>query len=89
MERPLGERVAPPALSSSVRPGLGATHVSEEDLRWLQPWASYECDSMVDFPGGPVVGSLPASVRDTGSIPGPGGSHMQLVCLELRHCNEE
>ena len=25
----------------------------------------------VDFPGGPVVRSLPASAGDTGSIPGP------------------
>ena len=28
------------------------------------------------FPGGAVVGSLPASARDMGSSPGPGGSHM-------------
>ena len=28
------------------------------------------------FPGGAVVGSLPASAGDTGSGPGPGGSHM-------------
>ena len=24
-----------------------------------------------DFPGGPVIGNLPASARDVGSIPGP------------------
>ena len=29
-----------------------------------------------DFPGGAVVGSLPAGAGDTGSGPGPGGSHM-------------
>ena len=29
-----------------------------------------------DVPGGAVVKSLPASVGDTGSIPGPGGFHM-------------
>ena len=29
-----------------------------------------------DFPGGTVVKNLPASVGDTGSIPGPGRSHM-------------
>ena len=29
-----------------------------------------------DFPGGPVVESLPASAGDMGSIPGLGGSHM-------------
>ena len=28
------------------------------------------------FPGGPVVGKLPANVADTGLIPGPGRSHM-------------
>ena len=27
---------------------------------------------MADFPGGPAVGSPPANVRDTGSIPGLG-----------------
>ena len=29
-----------------------------------------------DFPGGAVVENPPASAGDTGSIPGPGGSHM-------------
>ena len=29
-----------------------------------------------DFPGGPVVKNLPYNERDTGLIPGPGGSHM-------------
>ena len=29
-----------------------------------------------DFPGSPVVGSLPASAGDIGSIPGLGRSHM-------------
>ena len=29
-----------------------------------------------DFPGGPVVKNLPASAEDTGSISGPGRSHM-------------
>ena len=29
-----------------------------------------------DFPGGAVVGNLPASAGDTGSIPGPCVSHM-------------
>ena len=32
--------------------------------------------SSADFPGGPVVKNPPASARDTGSIPGPGRSHM-------------
>ena len=29
-----------------------------------------------DFPGGAVVNNPPASAGDTGSIPGPGRSHM-------------
>ena len=29
-----------------------------------------------DFPGGPVVKNLPVNAGDTGSIPGPGRSHM-------------
>ena len=29
-----------------------------------------------DFPGGSVVGNPPANAGDTGSSPGPGGSHM-------------
>ena len=28
------------------------------------------------FPSGSVITNLPASARDTGSIPGPGGTHM-------------
>ena len=31
---------------------------------------------MMGFPGGTVVGNLPANAGDTGSSPGPGGSHM-------------
>ena len=31
---------------------------------------------MQDFPGGAVVKNLPANAEDTGSIPGPGRSHM-------------
>ena len=31
---------------------------------------------MQGFPGGAVVGSPPAGAGDTGSSPGPGGSHM-------------
>ena len=35
----------------------------------------------LDFPGGPVVGSLPANAGDTGLIPGPGRFQMpQVVC---------
>ena len=30
-----------------------------------------------DFAGGPVVKNLPCNAGDTGSIPGPGRSHMK------------
>ena len=30
----------------------------------------------VGFPGGTVIKNLPANAGDTGSIPGPGRSHM-------------
>ena len=30
----------------------------------------------MDFPGGTVAKNPPANARDTGSIPGPGRSHM-------------
>ena len=33
-------------------------------------------DAVWGFPGGAVVKNLPANARDTGSSPGPGGSHM-------------
>ena len=40
-----------------------------------------------DFPGGPVVKNPPASAGDTGSIPGPGRSHMSMgqvsLCTQL------
>ena len=32
--------------------------------------------NLSDFPGGAVVKDLPANAGDTGSIPGPGRSHM-------------
>jgi len=31
-----------------------------------------------DFPGGPVVGNLPATAKDTGLTPGAGRFHMQV-----------
>ena len=33
-------------------------------------------DKYRDFPGGTVVKNPPDNAGDTGSIPGPGGSHM-------------
>ena len=35
----------------------------------------------LDFPGGPVVRSPPASAGDMGLIPGPGRFHMQQCCM--------
>ena len=51
-----------------------------------------------DFPGATVVRNLPASAGDTGSIPGPGRSHMrrsnkvrapQLLSLRSRACEPQ
>ena len=54
--------------------------------KMLQPtlensWTVSLKDNQRDFPGGPVVKNLPASVGDTGSIPGPKGSHVQQLSL--------
>ena len=38
--------------------------------------ASPEESRIGDFPGGTVVKNLPADAGDTGSIPGPGRSHI-------------
>ena len=35
--------------------------------------------SVLDFPGGPVVGNLPANAGDTGSIPDPGRFHVSKI----------
>lgn len=42
-----------------------ANQISREDL--------YLKELLQDFPGGPVVRSLPANAGDVGSIAGPGG----------------
>ena len=39
-------------------------------------WSDILNIDVEDFPGGAVVESLPANVGNTGSIPGPGRSHM-------------
>ena len=41
--------------------------------------------SVLDFPGGPVVGNLPANAGDTGSIPDPGRFHMSKI-PQLSQC---
>ena len=38
-----------------------------------------------DFPNGPVVKNLPASVGDTGSIPGLGRSHILRATKPMLH----
>ena len=54
----------------------------EQSWRYHAPWLqtilqSYSNqNSMVGFPGGTVVKNPPANAGDTGSIPGPGRSHM-------------
>ena len=44
-----------------------------------ETWPTMVCSTKRvwgDFPGDAVVKNLPANVGDTGSIPGPGRSHM-------------
>ena len=45
------------------------------DINTMEYYAASKRNE-VDFPGGTVVNNLPANAGDTGSIPGPGGSHM-------------
>ena len=45
--------------------------VGEETKNWH--WLNYIEQG---FPGGAVVGNLPADAGDAGSSPGPGGSHV-------------
>ena len=37
----------------------------------------FKQNGLWDFPGGPVVKSLPTNARDTDAIPGPERFHMQ------------
>ena len=39
-------------------------------------WVNIKNIMLRDFPGGAVVKNPPANAGDTGSIPGPGRSHM-------------
>ena len=53
--------------------------ISLEWVSWLSAWMNFLTKlKMVSrgFPGGPVVKNLPASVGDTGSIPGLVRFHM-------------
>ena len=49
--------------------------VQHSDLSYTYTYL-YLKSSFLDFFGGPVVKKLPAKAGDTGSIPGPGRSHM-------------
>ena len=55
-------------LSTKVAPNLHRTE-GKQGQGILNSWAR-------DFPGGAVVKNLPANAGDTGSMPGPGRSHM-------------
>ena len=69
--------------------------ISEILFLWQQTFVK---SPKAGFPGGAVVGSLPANAGDTGSGPGPGGSHMprsnwarvpQLLSLHSRACEPQ
>ena len=46
-------------------PGYSVHGLLQKHIKW-------------SFPGSTVEKNLPANAKDLGSIPGPGGSHMQL-----------
>ena len=53
-----------------------ANHMHQLNQRWTD-YSVTTCKSHREgFPGGAVVKNLPANAGDTGSIPGPGRSHM-------------
>ena len=54
---------------------FAATWMDLETVYWVKSDRQSEI-SYEGFPGGAVVGSPPANAGDTGSSPGPGGSHV-------------
>ena len=61
----------------------GVTPLSEANIICMSPSKSLSIIfslkmTLLDFPGGAVVKNLPANAGATGSIPGPGRSHMPL-----------
>ena len=70
-----GEEIQPYVISSSLvetaQETMPMTKAEKEQQRVLGSKFILE-----GFPGGAVVGSLPANAGDTGSSPGLGGSHM-------------
>ena len=61
-------------VSPSLEGCTGADFVGAEFMQ--SRVAFFEEKSSQGFPGGSVVGNLPASAGDTGSILGPGRCHM-------------
>ena len=55
---------------------FGGAFINFVTLRCNQVRSCFEKCITGDFPGGAVVKNLPANAGDTGSIPGPGRSHM-------------
>ena len=76
--------------SPLAQPSLGILVIVKAHLRtWPSFWSpttlaaggrahlnGFRSPHFRDFPGGAVVGNLPANAGDTGSSPGPGRSHM-------------
>ena len=51
--------------------------VYDEHAEWeITQTVSFKSCPLHNFPGGPVVKNLPVNSGDTGSIPGPGRSHI-------------
>ena len=55
---------------------MGGTPLQEQATFLTESFISVLKVSFGGFPGGSVVKNPPASARGTGSIPGPGRSHM-------------
>ena len=71
------ESVAPGFISSWVQgPNLQKPWLTSITLDLLRVRPDHSRQNAGDFPGGPVVKSLPTNAGDMGSIPGLGRSHM-------------
>ena len=61
--------LVPPTLPEQLGTGRVSARGAESQRRRFK-------GGLLGFPGGTVVKNLPANAGDTGSIPGPGRSHM-------------
>ena len=65
-----------PQQSYANKQAVGNEGIQERGMLWKPNETVFQESSDRGFPGGAVVKNPPASAGDTGSSPGPGGSHM-------------